>query len=726
MSTVSERELGNRPRRQGLARRIAGRKLKIFVSVLVIVGMVFAPILSIVLNQNGALSGSGGSDGTTIEVTPTAATATTSNGPFSLNTASSNLTVVQKTGLITVYAQTYSLTVDYRTGGYVTYKIQPYFTTDYIVYRRVNPAGPGDGTVDQYNKAMDYVTMTISKWGRSGSTVWFLESCSQFSLTQSFTFYKDYMELDTTYAPGTSKVMTTYFVGEYSAKGSMYNLYSDGKNHRYVPGYPENWPKANGLGGWYPSYLMYAPAMDVRVPGRQLGVEWGFSDTEAYISSPVWTKDMGGGGESFIALKYTSLDCKVPSIASGAQETFHQFIRPYKYTDGLAQGHAEGYAQWVSAKIVKTWGSHSTDIFPLTFGNMNTWDSTIRSYVEGSQITVAMQSKNADQINWNYKSAQQMTPTSKAVPSAWALYDSAGHPYKNTNGYYVASAASSAYRNYLINQDDYNSWWWGSTGVFFDQCDSINGYNQLLSDYNTKPMFVYDGFLNLAKEARASGHWSYVIMNSYTAQLHLSMVCDLTLVEGWKAVPSYNTDFRSHVISTMLFVNNIPDQYRPHIVVYQNYVAGSDQAAVYSAVFGAARYGFCVELLSYSSFSSQIHNLQMAENMFKAMGASRHQDPTITPATLDTASEGTSLTTNKQMIVVTGSGSPVIKETGVYSKYMLTNLWSATKSFTLTLPAGSYAASGGITISSTVKNSDGTVKLTGTIIKEATGTITKK
>ncbi len=68
----------------------------------------------------------------------------------------------------------------------------------------------------------------------------------------------------------------------------------------------------------------------------------------------------------------------------------------------------------------------------------------------------------------------------------------------------------------------------------------------------------------------------------------------------------------------------------------------------------------------------------------------------------------------------------VIKETGVYSKYMLTNLWSATKSFTLTLPAGSYAASGGITISSTVKNSDGTVKLTGTIIKEATGTITKK
>jgi hypothetical protein len=239
-------------------------------------------------------------------------------------------------------------------------------------------------------------------------------------------------------------------------------------------------------------------------------------------------------------------------------------------------------------------------------------------------------------------------------------------------------------------------------------------------------MFVYDGFLNLAKEARASGYWNYIIMNSYTAQLHLSMVCDLTLVEGWKAVPSYNTDFRSHVISTMLFVNNIPDQYRPHIAVYQNYVAGSDQAAVYSAVFGAARYGFCVELLSYSSFSSQIHNLQMAENMFKAMGASRHKDPTITPATLDTASEGTSLTTNKQVIVVTGSGSPVIKETGVYSKYMLTNLWSATKSFTLTLPAGTYVASGGMTISSTVKNSDGTVKLTGTIIKEATGTVTKK
>ena len=253
------------------------------------------------------------------------------------------------------------------------------------------------------------------------------------------------MELDTTYAPGTSKVMTTYFVGEYSAKGSMYNLYSDGKNHRYVPGYPENWPKANGLGGWYPSYLMYAPAMDVRVPGRQLGVEWGFSDTEAYISSPVWTKDMGGGGESFIALKYTSLDCKVPSIASGAQETFHQFIRPYKYTDGLAQGHAEGYAQWDSAKIVKTWGSHSTDIFP-DLRNMNTWDSTIRSYVRVPRSGGDAE-QNADQINWNYKSAQQMTLRQGRSQRLGAVR-LGGTPYKNTNGYYVASAASSAYRNY--------------------------------------------------------------------------------------------------------------------------------------------------------------------------------------------------------------------------------------------------------------------------------------
>jgi hypothetical protein len=716
------------PRRTSVPVRRTKRRSIVLIAVLLVICFIFSSFVPLAMNMNANTAQAeiqqDASDASASTGTSTVtATATTTGGAIALGTLSANLTVVTSTGMIKVYAQTYYLTVDYRT-GFVTYIIHPYFTNDYIMYRRVNPSYAGDGTTDQYKNTMDWVSMTISKWTRTGSTVTFLESCPQFSLTQGFTFFKDYMELNTTYAPGTSKVITSYFVGLYTSSGSMISMVSDGKYHRYVPGYSETWPKENGLGGWYPSFQMFAPAFDMRAPSRTLGVEWGYSDTEAYLNSPVWMKDCGGGGPSVFSLKYTSTDCVVPDVASGKVQTFHQFIRPYQYTDGQAQGHDAGYAQWVSAKIAKQWGYVSTPQFPLTFNNMNPWSTEITNWVQSSQITVAMQSTNADQVNFHYKSAQQMTPAGATMPQAWQLYDSPGHPFKNAAGYNVASASSPAYRNYLINQDQYNSWWWNSKGVFFDEVNVINGANKLLSDYNTKSEFIYDGYLDLVKEARAA-HWSFVITNPTTALLHLAMVSNLSLIEGWQAVPSYNNDMKAHVISTMDFVNNIPKQYRPHIDVYQNYVAGSDQAAVYSAVFGAARYGFSVELLSYSSYSSQIHNLAMAEKMFKAMGASRHQDPTVPVATLDTSSEGSTLTTDKQMVVLTGANAPTLTITKVFPQYMLTNLYGSAKAFTLTLPSGTYTGSQGITVQSVTSNANGSVTIHGTITAEATGLLKK-
>ena len=119
------------------------------------------------------------------------------------------------------------------------------------------------------------------------------------------------------------------------------------------------------------------------------------------------------------------------------------------------------------------------------------------------------------------------------------------------------------------------------------------------------------------------------------------MLSDLTLVEGFEPSSIYGTDLVDHVRSLMAFVNHMYSTYRPDILVYQNYDTGSspDQEDVYSVLFNAARHGFCVDLLSYDSYSSQMHNLRMAVAMFEAMGAERRQDPTNWPATIDLGSE---------------------------------------------------------------------------------------
>ncbi len=660
---------------------------------------------------------------------------------FGLNVASSNLTIQSAGSIVTVFTEEYKLKVDYRT-SYVDYTINPYFCTDFIRYRRVNPQYNGQGTYDQNGNELS-ISMTISRFGRIGSTntVFFVESCPEFSLNQSFTFYRDYFELNVVYTPGTKDVITTYFIGLYSSSGAPINLLPSGKFCRYVPGFDENTPSSNGIGGWYPSSKFYAPSCDLRNPNGNLGVEWGYNETVAYLFSPVWMKDMGSGGASTFSLKYTSLNSIIPNPALGTSRTFHMFVRPYQYTDGKERGYDVGYAQWVAPKIFSAWGSPHTSVFPLTVMDTGAWSTDFRNWVQSSQVKVATYSTNPSQINWNYKSSQipyipNVSPDTPAVtPVAWQVYKAAGTPLVKDDGTVICNPVSgpyttaNTYRWHLIQDDASNSWWWGSTGVFWDEMNSIDVYNNPRNDYQVRNQFVYEGYLSLIKESYASGHWTYVIANGYTAELHLSMAADLSLIEGFAPSSITSTDFTGHTISTMNFVNNIPAQYRPDIDVYQMYSAANpaDQSAIYSLLFNSAKYGFDVEMLSYDAYSYQLHNYVMAEAMYKAMGCTRDSDARTTVGTIDTTI-GTTLSTAAPVIVMKGGNAATINSDSMLSQYAITNLHSAQSTFNLVVPTDSYYQSGTDMSQSAWMSytSDGKATFHGQIAAEKTGFVTAR
>ncbi|MEM0449177.1 MAG: fibronectin type III domain-containing protein [Methanomassiliicoccales archaeon] len=676
---------------------------------------------------------SAGSTGTALEFVP-------NSEDFTLGALSSNLTITVSGTLITVWTEEYAIKVDFST-SFVDYRIQPYFCTDFIRYRRVNPQYAGDGTYDANGNALDSVSMTISSWGRSGNNVWFIESCPEFSLNQSFRVYRDYFELDVTYKPGTKKVLTTYFIGLYSASNSLYSLVNTatGRFNRYIPGYAEDTPDGYGFGGWYPSFKMFAPACDLRVPGKNLGVEWGYNETVAYLYSPVWMKDCGTGGASVMALKFSSKNSVVPNVALGTEETFHMFCRPYKYSDGKQRGYNVGYAQWVAPKIASAWGNHNTPIFPLAVMDLGSWTSTFRSYVENSEIKLATYSKNPNQINWNYKSSQisNTNPGDAAnVPYSWQIITSSGAPMLTNDGTKVICNPVSGpyntpgtYRWQLINNDPYMAWWTGTKGVFWDEMNLWTAENRLKNDYQQRSDFLLDGYLRLVQESYASGYWDYVIANPFTGLLHLSIAADICLLEGYEPSSIYGTDLVKHVHSTMNFVNMIPETYRPRILVYQNYATGNtnDQLDVYSVLFGAAKYGFHVTLLSYDSYDSQLRYLRMAEEMFKAMGCTRDSDVrTVTVDTLDLALSN-SITTAAQMLVTKGAGSATITATADLSSFTITNLHATSNTFDLRVPSGSYYIPGpGVTkLSDMTYSADGYAKFSGRIDPEKTSKLNR-
>jgi hypothetical protein len=650
-------------------------------------------------------------------------------------TRSTNLTVTTSTSKYKVLTEEYAIVVDYST-AFIEYQIRPYFTTDYIAYKRAKPQYAGDGTVDQNGVALDSVAMKVSSWGKSGSTVWFKESCAEFSILQSFNIYRDYFELNVTYSPGSKKVLTTYYFDLHAASGSRYGLMSDGHINRYIPGIPEDTPKSNGIGGWYPKYQMFAPAADLRVPGKNLGVEWGFEDTVAYLYSPLWLSG-GVGGASVMSLKYTSINSVVPNIGLGTSQTFHMFVRPYQYTDGKDRGYDVGYASWVSPKIAAKFGNHNTPVFPLTVMDLNNWGTSERTWVEASQVKVASQSNNPSQINWHYKYARTAhigSETPSTVPTSWQIMQKGKVPLTFSDGRVVCNPLSGpyttkgTYRYQLINNDPFQSWWISSKGVFWDGI-TVTTSNSPLNDYTERSAFLFDGYLALVKESYASGYWDYVIANSFTGFIHLAIAADLTCIEGYEPSSVYSTNLTKNVWSTMNFVNNIPAAYRPKIVVYQNYATASanDQKDVYSVLFGAAKYGFLVDLMSYDSFDSQKHNLKMAEDMFLAMGCTRDSDVRkVKVDTLDLAI-ATTISTSASMVVMKGTGMAYISSTSAPSVFKLTNLLASTRSFDLSFTSSDYY-SAGINVQATkgmTYTTDGKAVFHGSIGAEKTGEVTK-
>ena len=644
---------------------------------------------------------------------------------FELGAESSVLEVDVGDSSYEVRSDEYSITVA-QDGDYVDYVIRPYFTDDVVRYRRVNPNVPAEGTVDANGNDLNWVSMRISDHGQDGNCVWFVESSPQFSMRQEFTIYRDYFEFDSTYIPGEENAIVTYFAGLYDQDDRMIDLFSDGQVHRYVPGFDEERPATHGIGGWYPSFEMFAPSFDIRQPSGDLGLEWGYNEEEAYLWAPVWMQDFGGGGPSTFCLKFSSKSSVLPDPEKGEETTYHMFVRPYKHSDGEPIGHNYGYAKWVATEIAQEWAVHNTDVFPLTMNTLSTWDGDLLNWVENSQITVAMQSTNPDQINWHYKSSQLMMPHDGSMPASWQLHDAPGQQMYSPSGYRIASAASAEYRDHLINGDPYNDWWWSSDGVFWDEMNVVDEANNIRNDYNAKEEFVHTGFLRLVEETYDSGKFDYVITNPFTAILHLAMVSDLSLIEGYEAVPMYNNDLTAHTRSVMNFVNNMPSELRPHISVDQNYAASSDAWAVNSVLFGAARYGFYPNLRSYDSGAAQIPYLEMAEDMFLAMGADRHHGPQFWPATIDLSSEGTSIVTNRPMVVMTGDGSVNIEFTEESERYSLTNLWSTDRKFTVVLPADAIYEMDGLTQDGEAEyTADGKVIVTGTIAAGTTGHIVK-
>ena len=513
-------------------------------------------------------------------------------------------------------------------------------------------------------------------------------------------------------------------------------MVGSGHDNRYMPGIAEDTPASYGMGGWYPSLDMYAPACDLRVNGGNLGVEWGYEDTEAYMFSPVWLNG-GTGGSNIFGLKYTSLNSVVPNIALGAKQTFHMFVRPYQYTDGKQQGHDVGYAQWVAPIIAAQFGHHNTPIFPLAVMDTASWSASMLSWVDSSQVKVATYSTNPNQIDWNYKSAQlgnKNPDTPSNVPVSWQIMTKTGAPL-TSGGNVICNpvsgpyTTSGTYRWQLINNDPNQAWWTSSSGVFWDGINLWTSSNQPKNDYQQRTSSLYDGYLALIKDTYASGYWNYVIANSDTALLHLSIATDLTVIEGYEPSSVFNIDMTKHVQSTMDFVNNIPAKYRPNILVYQNYATGNanDQNDVYSALFGAAKYGYIVTLNSYDSFSAQEHNLVMAEDMFEAMGCTQNSDArTISVDTLDLALS-TTLSTSASMVVMKGTGTPTITSTTAPSTFKLTNLLGSTRSFNLAF-ASSYYYGAGSNVQSTSAmtfTTDGKGTFHGSIGAELTGNVVK-
>jgi PGF-pre-PGF domain-containing protein len=682
---------------------------------------------------------------------------------FTLNTQPSSITDSKTGNVVTITTDEYSLVVDWSQSNFVDYKIKPKFTTNFIRYRRMyNPSGTGfwGGTVDENGNNLDGINMVVSSWGRSGNKAWFYESSSEFSLNQSFIFYKDYIELDVHYKPGTKKVETRYFVGFFDASNNNIATNSGSDPTIYMPGEAETMPGKTmcdyGMGGWYPLLNEFAPAVDWRVPSSDIAVEWGYNGFPTFLYTPVWNAGYGNaGGCNVFELEYTSTDSVVPHPASGKEQDFHMFIRPYQANDGQRRGTDYGYAQWIGPKLAANYQHHSTSIFPLTaFG----WgEDAFKTYAENSQIKLAVYSSNSNQINFGYLSAQyghsDIAPTVSNTPTDWHLWEQGvGIPQIGTNGWVVLNPVVPAVRHHFLYDLPSGdlSWLRGLKSVYWDEINPDSISNQPRNDYHYWNDYILQGYLQLIQDTYDAGYWSYVFVNPWVPNMHVCYVADLCMAEGYLSFnyqwsSPYNLPF---MYSAMKFINQMPQQYKPRLLVRQEFDSAfqHDVKTAYRTIFGSAKYGFHITLDTYQPDNMKIHFQQAAENMYIAMGCSRNDDSCITDnskrnqiATLfledDEISDTTrtdlspttskSLTTNARMVVFAGDQYwPDITFTAAKSAYTFTNLRNTTTSIKITIPVTNDYVSNSSDIiidSSTVQGSNRVIQ--ARILTEKTASI---
>lgn len=678
-------------------------------------------------------------------------------GDIAVGEPAPSIQVTESATSVVAETDEYVLEVEW-SGCRVDYLVRPSFTTNYLRYQRIHPQNDWPGTIDANGASLDDVCSAITDYSRDGSSLTFVESMAggELAIRHTFRLLRDYLELDATYVPGTTKALARYIVALFDQNDELISL---GPDHHYAPGQREDTPESNVLGGHYPGFLLFAPAIDVRVGDGDLGFEWGFDDVAATISSPQWIDpaDYGdNGGADVFALSLGPRNSVYPEgsfdlgFIPNEEHTWHMFVRPYRYADGEPAGHDVGYAQWIAPRIAAAWGHPAQPLFPLTMMSLDQPPADFEAWIEQSQLAVATYSANADQVNWNYKSARTCHVAGSAtVPDDWQLISSSGEPFLLGDGAPYCTAVSGPYtvqdtfRWHLIEDDPANDWWWGTRGVFWDETNTwwsieqVAGddwYNRPRNDYRPRDENINEGYLALVRESRDSGHWEYAFANPYTAQLHLALVADLTVVEGYLPSSLIGVDFHDHVVSTMKLVNSFPAELRPKILVYQYYDStdANDRELLYHVLFDAVRYRFHVDLNDWNgNWTTKLGDYQLAEAMFVAMGYGRcdeTRDQHV--ATLD-ASESSSLSTAAGMVVLLGAASAEpateITFTSARDRYTLTNLDGEDAPLRLRLPSTASFAPGSDDIVIDAESIEGAERvLEGTILAGKTAFVAQQ
>jgi PKD repeat protein len=683
---------------------------------------------------------------------------------FTIGAASSNMTVTNGSTWVSVNTEEYQIYVNWSGLGaasVVTYYIRPYFTTNEIFFRRgLNLAADGNAT---YNASyvlggttggLDSIGTVINNWGQSGTKISFNESCDtpvRYYINSTFTIYRDYMEMNVTYVPGTDTIVTNYAMCLANSAGTVITA------KKYMPGYIDNPPSSGNTGGWY-STRLFAPVTDFR-DTTNMGIEWGYNDTACYIRFPYNTPAglMGGGGSNALNLRYCHSNSIMADVWNASGQTFHTFLRPYQFNDGQVCGHCVAYAQWIAPLIANWWGNHGHDdvSFPMFQMDLAQWNHTqpFGQFVEqNSSIKVATYTLNTSQVDWNYKAAFAPNidgdDTLTAVNASWwATYPNGtayhGVPWSGNASLVVKCnptdgdwQMNGSFLWNLIANDTDQAWWNSSGGIYYDMADSVDAYGQAINDYSNHSGNFLTGLLELIKDsweaaATPEYNWSWVFVNTgYGANLHVAMAASRDCLEGLVPTVGWTIDERNTIMSIDLFLQNMPAAYRPRILCYQYYTFNHPEnyQALYDGIRMSIQYHFDLAPMNdMNNFSSKLPMTMAMNEFYCALGGSFDHPTTITPGWVNVTTNPISTVDENFVVLYAGEGvTPTITfNLPPHSIYNVSNLNHTARNLELVLPLNSeyYVVGDDITSPTMTFFDTGDSQFNGTIAADVCGSI---